>query len=652
MRQRIMLIALLTALLCEPATAAADPSDLVAFRSCGELLSYGRANAHRTVHQYPASWTGNVDGSLWRRAAEPDPATVDDSSTLDDAYGADQDVAVSSDDAAATPDASTTNVQEQGIDEPDVVKNDGRRLYVVAGSQLLILDGTSDHPAILGRLDLAIADGTMLREGNRLLVMGGKPAPRTKAQKAAGTARYEAYPRVARILELDIAEVSHPRLVRTLDAPGRAVSARQVGSTVRLVIGNDLTDDYDFSEAVHRHHTLGLRTFVPRTTLRSAATGARYSRPLAECTDVRRPVAYAGVDLLTVLTIDMRAGLVGLDRDAVMASPQTVYASAGTLYVASAKEADWEAHHVLRADTFTDVHAFDTSIPGRTTYAGSGRVYGLPVNQYSFSEWNGDLRVATTMWPGWLGSHPIGRVDNRVTVLRRAGSRLSQIGLIRGLGKGETIYGVRFAGAQGYLVTFLNEDPLHVLDLADPRNPRQLGVLKIPGYSAYLHPLGDGLLLGVGQDETRGGSFRGTQVSLFDVSDPAHPRRLAARNLGEGEANSDYDPHAFLWWPKRKLALISHWGVSPGRETWDDKSHKIWGGALVGLTVGRGAHNLVEAGRIMHGPGWDHPDVVRAVVIGERLFSVSELGVGASRVSDLRSLGFTAYEPVGASQAP
>ena len=109
-----------------------------------------------------------------------------------------------------------------------------------------------------------------------------------------------------------------------------------------------------------------------------------------------------------------------------------------------------------------------------------------------------------------------------------------QAGRIGGLGKGERVYSVRFVGDTGYVVTFRQIDPLYTLDLADPERPRVLGELKIPGYSAYLHPIGEGLLLGVGQDATEEGRPTGTQISIFDVSDLRRPTRVHQEALGMG----------------------------------------------------------------------------------------------------------------------
>ncbi len=132
-----------------------------------------------------------------------------------------------------------------------------------------------------------------------------------------------------------------------------------------------------------------------------------------------------------------------------------------------------------------------------------------------------------------------------MTVLRRSGQRLEQVGQVGGLGAGEQIRSVRFLGATGYVVTFRQTDPLYTVDLADPARPRVTGTLALLGYSASLHPAGTGLLLGVGQDADGDGRVRGLQLSLFDVSDPAAPRRVAQLRLPQAWSPAESDQHAF-----------------------------------------------------------------------------------------------------------
>jgi len=190
----------------------------------------------------------------------------------------------------------------------------------------------------------------------------------------------------------------------------------------------------------------------------------------------------------------------------------------------------------------------------------SGEVEGRLLNQFAMSEYNGDLRVATTT-DDWGGFGE--RSESTVYVLRPNGDELEQISSIGGLGRDEQIFAVRFLGDVGYVVTFRQIDPLYVLDLSDPENPVLDGELKIPGYSAYLHPVGDGLLLGVGQDANEDGRTLGTQLSLFDVSDPTNPERISTLPIG-GQSEVEWDPKAFLYWQPDGTIVLP---VSPG---WND----------------------------------------------------------------------------------
>ena len=146
-----------------------------------------------------------------------------------------------------------------------------------------------------------------------------------------------------------------------------------------------------------------------------------------------------------------------------------------------------------------------------------------------------------------------------MTTLAVRDGALVQRGQVGGLGRGERIYAVRFIGPLGYVVTFRQTDPLFTLDLSDPDRPRAVGELELPGYSAYLHPVADGLLLGVGQEATRERpASRGCSCRCSTSPIPRSPRRLQQVKLAERWSSSavEWDHHAFLWWPEGSLAVL------------------------------------------------------------------------------------------------
>ncbi len=250
---------------------------------------------------------------------------------------------------------------------------------------------------------------------------------------------------------------------------------------------------------------------------------------------------------------------------------------------------------------------------------------GFLLGQFSMSEHDGFLRVATTEGPAWWDAFAARESESRVTVLTERGDVLEPVGEVTGLGRGERIYAVRFLGDVGYVVTFRQVDPLYAIDLSDPIRPAVTGELKILGYSAYLHPVGEGLLLGIGQDATPEGRTLGTQVSLFDVSDPAHPLLLDRRPLSLGSSEAEYDHHAFLWWPQTRLAVLPVEAVRYDELTGEPISL----GGAAGLQVGRTA--LSELGRLMHPDG----QIRRSLVVGDTLYTVSDVGLLASDLTTL-----------------
>ena len=215
-----------------------------------------------------------------------------------------------------------------------------------------------------------------------------------------------------------------------------------------------------------------------------------------------------------------------------------MYASSERLYVANRR---WIDRNDFGAEdargVTTHIHRFDVSGSDGPAYEASGSVDGFLLNQFAMSEHEGYLRVASTDTPVWGWWRQDGTSVSRVDVLQRDGAELRLVGSVGGLGQGERIYAVRFIGDIGYVVTFRQIDPLYTVDLSDPSDPRVVGELKIPGYSAYLHPIGKNVLLGVGQDADELGRVLGTQVSVFDVSDLANPVRTHQFKLPRSSQN-------------------------------------------------------------------------------------------------------------------
>ncbi len=547
---------------------------------------------------------------------------------------------------AVGPGETGTNVQEAGVDEPDLVKTDGELILAVASGRLQVVEaGTS--PRVIATLGLP--DGwqhELLIDGDRALVLTrgqGVVVPMQDTREDASSF----VPSTGSVLTaVDLSDPSEPRVEATLTLDGEYRSARVVDGVARIVIAAQPTA-LPFTapttgglraerEALERNRQVieeaEASDWLPWSVLSDGDGNVVREGPLLECADVRRPPGFTGLGTLSVLTIDLSAGLEARSAMGITAQGETVYASADRLYVATT---DWGEPRPLDFQRSvppseiagTSIHAFDITDPARADYVGSGAVDGTLLNSYAMSAEGGFLRVATTSQP-MFGGGEVPASESSVIVLEERGEALEEVGRLDGLGETETIRGVRFLGDLAAVVTFRQTDPLYIIDLSDPAGPALLGELKVPGYSAYLHPVGDDRLLGIGQDGTEDGQLLGVQASLFDLSDRSNPTRLDAVDLGAYYSEVESDPRAFLYWPDQSLAVVPVQSEQAGGAA---AGVRVEGDSLERVTI------AAPAGGASGAP------VRRALVVGDLLYTISETGVQASDLATLEPAGSVAF---------
>lgn len=592
---------------------------LVSFESCAEVTEQLRAAA--SAHVGP--WGFGTGGEELAAAREGAPAAVPDA-----AAGAalDQDL-------SQAPAYSGTNVHEAGVDEPDLVKTDGRRIVTVTDGVLRVVDAA--RRVETGTLDLrgAAPDGDpwqaadLLLHGDRALVLqqqwwGGLPGQ--VDPDVPGSLLPDPTPIGGPKLLLVDLTPAVPRLVSTYTVDGGLVDARAVGSIARVVVRSnprvrfpELPETQDQADRLAANRAAveaaPLADWLPRYQV---TTGDTTDTGQVSCTAVSRPASYSGTSMLSVLTFDLSApGLGDGSPVSVVADGDTVYSNGTSLYVASDQSWRFSPDGTETPGGGTEIFKFDTSQPGPPRYTAAGAVDGWLLNQYAMSEWEGHLRVATT-----TAQFDPDSSESTVYVLAERDGALVVAGSVGNLGKTERIYSVRFVGPIGYVVTFRETDPLYTVDLRDPAAPAVIGELKITGYSAYLHPLGDGRLVGVGQEADSQGRIQGTQVSLFDVTDLAAPRLRGTHHIAHGYSEAELDPHAFLWWPAERLLVIPLTSEQRGA---------AGSGALVLRVEEAGFTALDTIG---------HPDggqVRRTLVVGDTLWTVSDRGLQGNALSTL-----------------
>ena len=409
------------------------------------------------------------------------------------------------------------------------MKTDGRRIVAVAQGRVHLITSVRGQLTRQKTLPGSTARNVFL-SGNRLLVFsdqvaqGGEPGSPWFGAQAALTM-------------YDISSLSDPVLIATLTIDGSVLDARLVGTQVRVVtVASPDIDapapDFTRDGRLTKRSENDLRTAVANTTIddwipsyvlddgSGTQVGAGH---LVECADLARPEKFSGLDTVAVSSFDMASALQERRAVGVVAGGQQIYATGTSTYVSTT---EWTRDGTPAT---TSVHKFVTARRARAPTGDPATVPGMLLNQYAMSEYDGVLRVASTVSErrGWVNTREV--TEGMVTTLGEQDGTLRQLGQVGGLGRkdNESIRAVRFIEDRGYVITFRQTDPLYVLDLRDPAAPVVLGELKIPGYSGYLHPIGKNLLLGVGQSGVGVGSRRCDPACSSRCSTSATRRPLA-----------------------------------------------------------------------------------------------------------------------------
>lgn len=472
---------------------------------------------------------------------------------------------------------SSTNLVEAGVDEASLAKSDGRRVFGYAHDPSgftrlpairvasVGLDGAS--AAYLGSVALGggtakVATAGLLVYGDKLVSVHGDTASSSFSPWLYSMAW------MAGVTQVEILDAggSLPASRWRFQQDGKLITSRRIGKMLYLVTRyapfvNGLRFGISAPAVVEQNRGLlastSLDALLPKARVNDGASVA-----LLAPADIHAPpqgTRRAAPDLVIVTAIDLDAERV-VQALAIAGSVEAVYASTGNLYLASTRQDVRDRNGALIPDGFsspyrTDIHQVALD-PAGLRIVGTGGLEGYldaSVDRAPFrlSEYQSKLRVVTTSIQFPSAS------TNRLSVLEPSTLAPGQLKVVstlpnanrpQTLGKaGESLYGTRFVGDRLYAVTFRVVDPLYVVDLSDPADPKIAGALELPGFSEYLHPIGNGLLLGFGKDAVpafdfgdgaAGAWYQGLKVALFDVSDPARPRTIDSRVIGKRGSDS------------------------------------------------------------------------------------------------------------------
>ncbi|MEJ7730648.1 MAG: beta-propeller domain-containing protein [Polyangiaceae bacterium] len=688
-RSRLSWLSFFPAVLAATGCSSADPerpppllrervATLTQAQSCDDLESLLKADALAKMNAQIDSmsyWYSEAGGG-WLNGED---AMGDDGAVGSSGTGGGEEPAT---DGGETPEHSETNTQVEGVDEADIVKTDGERIYVLQDQQLAVVDAfpaadlsLAGGIAIEGTpVEMFLTDGKVVVfshvDGTPLYESAGLPPHDDFCGDYGGYEGCGYYPSFTKVTVLALDEAKTQAAVeRELYFEGSYTSSRRVDGHVRLVLsggggaglplqyypgGADYPESEDewmgALEAMRIQNSAiiqaaTLEDFIPHHFARA---GAEVSQLPLSCTGYYVPTAgTTDWGMTEVHSFDLDAPQADPTSTSVFGWADTVYADEDSLYLAARGYRDMYAPYSLFdvpvSTTYTHLHKFDIgSDPAQAAYVASATVPGTVHNQFSLDEHDGVLRVTTT---DQEASSTTWETVNHLFTLSESAGALVTIGAVTRLAPGETVQSARFIGDRGYIVTFRQMDPLFVVDLADPSAPAVVAELQIPGFSSYMHPLDDGHLLTVGSEGTDDGQITGLAVQIFDVSDAAHPLLTHKQVIPNASSEVAWNHKAFSFYEGLLAIPASGWS--------DDYSAYFSRLEVFAIDAEAG---ITPRGSVDHTPffgdapsndyycgSWD-TEVRRSVFIEDAVYSISRGGVVASGVADLAPLASLAFE--------
>lgn len=604
-------------------------------------------------------------------------------------------------------DYSGTNNQEQGVDEADFVKTDGYYIYFLNGKNLEIF-GVPEFGE-LTHLSTTLIEGqpqAMMLDADRLVVIStvstwNLPETDPLSQAMGWDGGYGSWrtTSLTKFTVLDITNRSSPEEGKELYLEGYYMTAREVNATVRTVTHTwldipgmsswlDLPSGYwdlDYDDPIRREirekvayqtmldnvealESMALEDLLPKVYERVNGELLTHTMSDDECADFAAPEDGFNRGFNSIFTFDLSTENLDFQADHIVGNYPMVYASQDVLILT---ENAWDWWWFWGNDGMTEatnIHSFDISNPGDTLYTGSGRVNGTVLNQFSVSEYEGIVRIATTsgQWARWWMENPEPMSSSVVTFTRSVDTSTDQqilveVGRVDDIAPEERIWSARFDGDRCYLVTFRQIDPLWVIDMSDHTNPTILGELEIPGVSTYIHPLSRDHLLTIGMGPGEDGiglDWSSTRLSLFNISDPSAPAIDDTLTLIPVTDPSDnawvwsyseasYEHKAFQYWaPKDLLAIplstyrYNSWTDSNGGYHWSYQ----YVSKLILVNVSEETGNLSVHGTVDHSDLYDRGDntnwwneynIRRSIFMGDYVYALSSSGVTSTNLTTM-----------------
>jgi len=597
-------------------------NDLQSFSSYKEFIDFIKDNNCNKSGGNHWNYMGKGDGSfrLFDIAA-PESASMDDSNSAHDI------------------DYSETNIQVEGVDEPDIVKTDGTYIYLLANSKIYIIKAyPEDGAEILTTITLDEIDvSNIFIKNDKLIVFGYS----YENPVCYDYYYYYNYDSETCVNIYDISDRNNPDLSQEIKIDGNYLDSRMIGNNIYIITSESTWNIY--------------RTYEDNETI---------SIPEVSINDVSKKIpvdcihyvnSTEQIDSLTyIVLIDLENNDVK-QESFMFSSSSTLYVSKNNIYLTYISY-DYIEPNIFKGRIYsktiqtTIVHKISIE-NNEINYISNGEVPGNVINQFSMDEHNGFFRIATQ-----TNDYSEGYRCSNVFVLNET---LRIVGKVTDIAPGENMHSARFMGNRAYLVTFLTVDPFFVIDLSDPYNPEILGELKIPGYSDYLHPFDENHIIGIGKDSDNSidadkihsdnavyyTAILGVKIALFDVSDPRNPIEISKVVIGDrGSYTPVLTEHKALLFDREKELLVLPVDV---KEFVKEKGYSIstfQGAYVYRLTAEDGFEykgRITHEDEIVEDSYWRYytsSNIHRSLYIEDTLYTISNEMIKMNDLSDLSEI--------------
>ena len=510
-------------------------------------------------------------------------------------------------------DYSRTNVQVENVDEADIVKTDGKYIYYITKDKVFIIDAKSLKTVS----ELSISDkqkvfypDELFISGEKLIVIGNSSENRQIDIDYEEDEIYYNYYRTASnngttAIIYDLSNIEKPKIEREIMVDGSYRTSRMIDDTVYFIS----------SKSIYYYNDMKDDELLP--VFKDTAISDEEKN--IKCTDIAYFEETVDSNYLMIVGFNIN-NKEKANIETLYGAGEEYYASNENLYITKSNYSSLFGIDTTKSQIFK-FRIKDSSIKLQA----ETEIKGTLNNQFSMDEYDGKLRIATTS-----NEYDERKSKNQLFILDE---NLNEIGRLEDMAKGEKIYAVRFVGKIGYVVTFRQVDPLFVIDLSNPENPQIKGELKIPGYSAYLHPYDETHIIGIGYN-TKSNGYGGVtndtmKMSMFDVSDLENPKEMFSVDIGNSSTYSEITSnHKALFYNKEKN-LIGFPINTYGSNYREDKT------MLVLYRIDMKNEEFEEYGKIENDRGYSYKSIRRAIYVGNTIYTLSNDRIVAYDIESL-----------------